>query len=161
MPSLRRRRVSREPGRSRWVTISFVRSPAIRRGMVAEAGGCVLSLAVFEDLLRQWDGEEAVVRFDRASGAWMFVCIHSTVLGPAGGGTRMRVYGEPSDGLADAMRLSAAMTRKMAVADVPRGGGKAVLAVPELPEGDAGGSCSCGTASSSSRSAARTRPPAT
>jgi leucine dehydrogenase len=92
---------------------------------------------VFEDLLRQWDGEEAVVRFDRASGAWMFVCILSTVLGPAGGGTRMRVYAEPSDGLADAMRLSAAMTRKMAVADVPRGGGKAVLAVPELPEGAA------------------------
>jgi leucine dehydrogenase len=92
---------------------------------------------VFEELLREWDGEEAVVRFDRTSGAWMFVCIHSTVLGPAGGGTRMRVYGEPSDGLADAMRLSAAMTRKMAVADVPRGGGKAVLAVPELPEGAA------------------------
>ena len=93
-------------------------------------------LAVFEDLLREWDGEEAVVRFDRESGAWMFVCIHSTVLGPAGGGTRMRVYAEPSDGLADAMRLSAAMTRKMAVLDVPRGGGKAVLAVPALPEGD-------------------------
>ena len=92
---------------------------------------------MFEDLLRDWDGEEAVVRFDRDSGAWMFVCIHSTVLGPAGGGTRMRVYAEPSDGLADAMRLSAAMTRKMAVADMPRGGGKAVLAVPELPEGDA------------------------
>ena len=92
---------------------------------------------MFEDLLREWDGEEAVVRFDRASGAWMFVCIHSTVRGPAGGGTRMRVYAEPSDGLADAMRLSAAMSRKMAVADMPRGGGKAVLAVPALPEGEA------------------------
>ncbi len=67
---------------------------------------------VFEELLREWDGEEAVVRFDRDSGAWMFVCIHSTVRGPAGGGTRMRVYDEPSDGLADAMRLSAAMTQE-------------------------------------------------
>jgi len=92
---------------------------------------------VFEELLQNWDGEQAVIRFDRESGAWMFVCIHSTALGPAGGGTRMRVYPEPSDGLADAMRLSAAMTRKMAVVDAPRGGGKAVLAVPELPAGEA------------------------
>ena len=62
---------------------------------------------MFEELLRAWDGEEAVIRFDRTSGAWMFVCIHSTVLGPAGGGTRLRVYGAPGEGLADAMRLSA------------------------------------------------------
>jgi leucine dehydrogenase len=92
---------------------------------------------VFEELLAAWDGEEAVIRFDRESGAWMFVCIHSTALGPAGGGTRMRVYAEPGDGLADAMRLSQAMTVKMAVAGTERGGGKGVLAVPELPTGDA------------------------
>jgi leucine dehydrogenase len=92
---------------------------------------------VFEDLLQAWDGEEAVIRYDADSGAWMFVCIHSTALGPGGGGTRLRVYETPSDGLADAMRLSGAMTRKFAAADIPRGGAKAVLAVPELPEGDA------------------------
>ena len=33
--------------------------------------------------------------------------------------------------------LSSAMTRKFAVCGVPRGGGKGVLAVPELPTGDA------------------------
>jgi leucine dehydrogenase len=66
----------------------------------------------------------------------MFVCVHSTVLGPAGGGTRLRVYQTPGDGLADAMRLSGAMTWKMAAAGMPRGGGKAVLAVPELPTGE-------------------------
>jgi leucine dehydrogenase len=66
----------------------------------------------------------------------MFVCLHSTVRGPAGGGTRLRVYPAPADGLADAMRLSAAMTWKMAAAGMPRGGGKAVLAVPELPVGE-------------------------
>jgi leucine dehydrogenase len=92
---------------------------------------------VFEELLEAWNGEEAVIRFDRESGAWMFVCIHSTALGPAGGGTRMRVYARPGDGLADAMRLSQAMTVKMAVAGTERGGGKGVLAVPELPTGDA------------------------
>ena len=92
---------------------------------------------MFEELLQGWDGEEAVIRYDAESGAWMFVCIHSTARGPAGGGTRLRVYPTPADGLADAMRLSSAMTRKMAVADMPLGGGKAVLAVPELPEGEA------------------------
>ena len=58
------------------------------------------------------------------------------MLGPAGGGTRLRVYPAPADGLADAMRLSGAMTWKMAAAGMPRGGGKAVLAVPELPTGE-------------------------
>jgi glutamate dehydrogenase/leucine dehydrogenase len=91
----------------------------------------------FEDLLAGWDGAHAVVRFDPESGAWIFVCIHSTARGPAGGGTRMRVYPAPADGLADAMLLSGAMTRKMAAAGMPRGGGKGVLAAPELPTGEA------------------------
>jgi len=89
----------------------------------------------FEGLLASWDGEHAVVRHDPESGAWMFVCVHSRERGPAAGGTRMRVYPTPPEGLADAMRLSEAMTWKMAAADMPRGGGKAVLAVPELPSG--------------------------
>lgn len=92
---------------------------------------------MFEDLLRDWDGEETVVRFDPPTGAWMFVGVHSTVLGPAMGGTRMKSYASPEDGLRDVLRLSAAMTSKMATAGVPLGGGKAVLAVPEIPAGDA------------------------
>ena len=91
----------------------------------------------FEELLGAWDGEEAVIRFDKESGAWMFVCVHSTVLGPAAGGTRLRVYPTPADGLADAMKLSGAMTVKWAGANLPSGGGKAVLAVPQLPSGEA------------------------
>ena len=90
----------------------------------------------FENLLAGWDGEHAVIHHDAESGAWIFVCVHSTALGPAGGGTRLRVYPAPPDGLADAMRLSGAMTWKMAAAGMPRGGGKAVLAVPELPTGE-------------------------
>ncbi|MBA3365732.1 MAG: Glu/Leu/Phe/Val dehydrogenase, partial [Actinobacteria bacterium] len=62
--------------------------------------------------------------------------LHSTRLGPAGGGTRMKVYGTPAEALEDAMRLSAAMTRKLAVAGLPFGGGKAVIAVPEIPGGE-------------------------
>ncbi len=89
----------------------------------------------FQALLETWDGETAVIRRDRETGGWMFVCIHSTRRGPAGGGTRMKVYRSPVDGLEDAMRLSAAMSRKLAVAGLPFGGGKAVLAVPEIPSG--------------------------
>jgi leucine dehydrogenase len=90
---------------------------------------------VFESLLRDWDGEETVVRFDEPTGSWMFVGVHSTTLGPGMGGTRMKAYAEPSDGLRDVLRLSSAMTSKMAMASVPLGGGKGVLAVPEIPRG--------------------------
>jgi len=90
---------------------------------------------VFESLLRDWDGEETVVRFDEPSGSWMFIGVHSTTIGPGMGGTRMKTYAEPADGMRDVLRLSSAMTSKMAMASVPLGGGKAVLAVPEIPQG--------------------------
>jgi len=90
----------------------------------------------FEELLKTWDGETVVIHRDREIGAWIFVCLHSTRLGPSGGGTRMKVYGTPAEALQDAMRLSAAMTRKLAVAGLPFGGGKAVIAVPEIPSGE-------------------------
>ncbi len=91
---------------------------------------------MFEDLLQTWDGEEAVIRFDEPTQAWMFVCVHSTVLGPAMGGTRMKTYASPHDALADGLRLAGAMTLKQAAADLAYGGGKAVLAVPSVPTGD-------------------------
>ena len=89
-----------------------------------------------KQLLNGWDGETAVIHRDRETGGWMFICIHSTRLGPAGGGTRLRTYDTPAAGLADALRLSGAMTRKLAVAGLPFGGGKGVIAVPEIPSGD-------------------------
>lgn len=91
---------------------------------------------MFEGLIRAWDGEEVVVRYDRPSDAWMFVCLHSSRRGPASGGTRMNTYPSPADALEDAMRLSAAMTLKMAAADLPLGGGKAVLSVSDPPAGE-------------------------
>ncbi len=93
-------------------------------------------MATFEDLLEEWDGEQAVIHRDREGGGWIFICMHSTQLGPAAGGTRLKVYDTPADGLRDAMRLSAGMTAKLAVADLGLGGGKAVLAMPKIPEGD-------------------------
>jgi leucine dehydrogenase len=91
---------------------------------------------VLEDLIRAWDGEEVVAHFDEPSGAWMFICLHSTGRGPAGGGTRLQVYPSAADALADAMRLAEGMTLKMSAADLPFGGGKAVLSVPILPTGE-------------------------
>ncbi len=91
---------------------------------------------MFEELLEGWDGEEVAVRFDRDLATWMFVCVHSTRLGPACGGTRLKSYAEPGDALRDGLRLSGAMTAKNAVAGLPLGGGKAVLAVPDIPQGD-------------------------
>ena len=94
-------------------------------------------MSAFEELLTGWDGEQVAVRYDSELNTWMFIGVHSTRRGHAGGGTRMRVYERPEDGLADALKLSSAMTRKFAIADLPRGGGKGVLAVPELPTGEA------------------------
>ena len=91
---------------------------------------------MLEDLLRRWDGEHVVVRHDEESGAWMFVCVHSTLLGPAMGGTRLKSYATPADALEDGLRLAAGMTRKLAVLGLPCGGGKAVLNVPAIPNGD-------------------------
>jgi leucine dehydrogenase len=103
-------------------------------GITAPVEGRV---AVFEALIEAWDGEQVAIRYDRELATWMFIAVHSTRLGPAAGGTRMKVYPSPSDGLRDALRLSSAMTRKLAVPCAPYGGGKAVLAVPRVPEGEA------------------------
>ena len=88
---------------------------------------------MIEELLREWDGEELVSRFDARTGTWMLIGVHSTVLGPAMGGTRMKQYPALDDAVGDVLRLSQAMTMKQAAAGLPYGGGKAVLAVPEVP----------------------------
>ncbi len=82
-----------------------------------------------EELIRQWDGEHVVVRYDAATDAWMFIAIHSRRLGPGSGGTRMRVYDCPKDGLRDAQRLAEGMTYKWACVDFPQGGAKGVIAL--------------------------------
>jgi leucine dehydrogenase len=85
---------------------------------------------MMESLLREWDGEAVIVRYDRPTGAWIFIAIHSTRLGPAGGGTRMKAYPDVHAALQDALRLAEGMTYKFAVSGLPHGGGKAVIALP-------------------------------
>jgi leucine dehydrogenase len=55
------------------------------------------------------------------------VAIHSTVLGPALGGCRMRVYASEAEAINDVMRLSEGMTYKNSVAGLDLGGGKSCI----------------------------------
>ncbi len=83
-----------------------------------------------ESLIRSWDGEFVVTRYDQSTDTWMFISVHSTAMGVATGGTRVKSYPSPRDALQDGMRLAEGMTYKWAGVDFPRGGGKAVLAIP-------------------------------
>jgi leucine dehydrogenase len=74
--------------------------------------------------------EQVVVRRGARSGLPVVVAVHSTVLGMAVGGCRIWRYADWRDGLADALRLSEAMTFKSAVAGLDAGGGKTVVALP-------------------------------
>jgi leucine dehydrogenase len=83
-----------------------------------------------QTLIQDWDGENVIIRFDRPARSWIFVAVHSTRLGPATGGTRMRPYPSLDAALADALKLAEGMTYKYAVPGMPRGGGKAVICTP-------------------------------
>jgi leucine dehydrogenase len=67
---------------------------------------------------------------DRAAGLRAIIAIHSTALGPGAGGTRFWHYRENGTAVADALRLSRGMSYKSAIADLPVGGGKAVILAP-------------------------------
>jgi leucine dehydrogenase len=56
-----------------------------------------------------------------------FIALHSTRLGPAAGGLRMRPYISEDEALVDVKRLSEGMTYKNAAAGLALGGGKAVI----------------------------------
>jgi leucine dehydrogenase len=75
---------------------------------------------------------------DEATGLRAIIAVHSTALGPAAGGCRRWSYTGDADALTDALRLSRGMTYKNAVAELPFGGGKAVIlsddAAPKTPE---------------------------
>ncbi|QTD96118.1 Glu/Leu/Phe/Val dehydrogenase family protein [Streptomyces cyanogenus] len=78
-----------------------------------------------------FEHEQVVIRSGRRSRLPVIVAVHSTALGPAAGGLRLWHYPDWRDGVTDALRLSAAMTAKFAVAGLPSGGGKTVVALPE------------------------------
>lgn len=74
------------------------------------------------------DGYEQVFRLEDATlGLRGYLAVHSTSLGPALGGIRVLHYAAEEEALADALKLSRAMTYKTALAEIPAGGGKTVL----------------------------------
>ncbi|MCY4414805.1 MAG: leucine dehydrogenase [Chloroflexi bacterium] len=73
-------------------------------------------------------GHEQVTMYsDPEAGLRAIIAIHDTTLGPSCGGTRMWPYASEADALADALRLSQAMTYKSAAAGLNLGGGKGVI----------------------------------
>jgi glutamate dehydrogenase/leucine dehydrogenase len=64
---------------------------------------------------------------DAAVGLRAIIAVHSTALGPSLGGVRFWRYASDADALADALRLSEAMSLKAAMAGLDQGGGKAVV----------------------------------
>ena len=83
------------------------------------------------------DHERVLHATDAASGLKAIIAIHDTVRGPALGGCRVWTYDDDdaaltdSQAITDALRLSRGMSYKSAMADLPLGGGKSVMIVPE------------------------------
>src|SRR3954469_819867 len=74
------------------------------------------------------DHEQIVVRQDRDTGLRFIVAVHSTVLGPALGGMRLKRYpGGLREALEDVMGLARTMTLKASAAGLDLGGGKSVM----------------------------------
>ena len=81
---------------------------------------------VFEEMKKYGHEQILFVRDDK-TGLNAIIAIHSTVLGPALGGSRFWNYASEEEALFDVLRLSRGMTYKNAAAGLKLGGGKAVL----------------------------------
>lgn len=79
------------------------------------------------DTIASMGHEQLVLCQDSASGYRGIIAIHSTVLGPALGGTRFWNYASDEEAIVDALRLARGMTYKNAVAGLNLGGGKSVI----------------------------------
>jgi leucine dehydrogenase len=74
------------------------------------------------------DGHEHVGYYrDESTGLRCIVAVYDSRRGTPVGGTRMLDYGDEADALDNALRLSRAMAYKTAAAELPLGGGKAVI----------------------------------
>ena len=79
------------------------------------------------DTIADMGHEQLALCHDPAAGYRGIIAIHSTVLGPALGGTRFWQYGSDEEAIVDALRLARGMTYKNAVAGLNLGGGKSVI----------------------------------
>jgi leucine dehydrogenase len=79
------------------------------------------------ELYAEAEHEKVVLWSDPKSDYRGIIAVHSTVLGPAVGGTRFWHYTSDEEASRDALRLSRGMTYKNALAGLPFGGGKSVI----------------------------------
>ncbi|MCU4179466.1 Leu/Phe/Val dehydrogenase [Bosea sp. BH3] len=79
------------------------------------------------------DGQRIIQVQDSACDLSGVIVVDSSVLGPATGGCRFWHYGDAGEMLADARRLARGMSYKNAMAGLPLGGGKSVIARPRGP----------------------------
>jgi glutamate dehydrogenase/leucine dehydrogenase len=79
------------------------------------------------ELMARHGHEQVVFVADAPAGLRAVIAVHSTALGPSLGGVRFRRYDRDVDALADALRLSEAMSLKASLAGLHQGGGKAVV----------------------------------
>jgi leucine dehydrogenase len=79
------------------------------------------------DLDKEFDHEQLELFCDPETGVKGAIAIHSTALGPAMGGLRLRAYPTTTSAATDALRLARAMSLKNSAAGLDLGGGKAVL----------------------------------
>jgi leucine dehydrogenase len=77
--------------------------------------------------MERYGHEQLALYTDPAVGLKAIIAIHDTTLGPACGGTRIWPYSTEEEAIKDVLRLAQAMTYKSAAADLPLGGGKAVI----------------------------------
>jgi len=75
----------------------------------------------------EFDHEKIFYCEDDISGLKSIIAIHSSKSGPAIGGCRFRQYQTYEEGLTDVLRLSRGMTEKNNAAEIPFGGGKAII----------------------------------
>ena len=79
------------------------------------------------ELAAEHGAEQVAMTADPDTGLRAIVAIHSTVLGPGMGGTRVMAYPSEHDALLDVLRLARGMTYKHAACGNDLGGGKAVI----------------------------------
>ncbi|MFT4660319.1 MAG: leucine dehydrogenase [Patiriisocius sp.] len=77
--------------------------------------------------LDKFGHEQVLFCQDKETGLKAIIAIHSTVLGPSLGGTRMWNYASEDEALTDVLRLSRGMTYKSAISGLNLGGGKAII----------------------------------
>jgi len=79
------------------------------------------------DTVASMGHEQVTLCHDSGTGYRGIIAIHSTILGPALGGTRFWNYATDDEAIVDALRLARGMTYKNAVAGLNLGGGKSVI----------------------------------